>query len=360
MDIAPRYLAIVGKAIDDKPYATYCGLQIKMAQFFGKDLWGQIRECARLGGAFQIVVPYYSTEASIKLAVGDSLIVDASEETIRCGQTSASLLLAAAKRGAAVYTHSRLHAKIILNESLAIVSSANFSRNSMTLVEAGTLFRNAGELREISQYVNEIVGDARRLDDEELERLCRIKVEPTNVRSSRKPSLAEALEFDRPELEGLVFGVATTGPDLDDEDINAAVEERQIKLPKDWSWAESWDQPGVLERIEGSCEGRLYVEFNVTCDAKGRISTFQGNNHDVRQFCCALRVKGYVISTYSAPLLHAAPIDLSRDENDLALRLSRGLKSSDRTLRNRINTTEGIIALKDLQELYMRGRHLRD
>src|SRR5438067_13355122 len=59
-------------------------------------------------------VAYVGTDSFLRFGKGDTLVVDASEESIVAGRTSASVLKRAMNRGAQVYSVSRLHAKVIL------------------------------------------------------------------------------------------------------------------------------------------------------------------------------------------------------------------------------------------------------
>src|SRR5690606_16545898 len=115
------------------------------------------------------------------------------EAAIRGGQTSASVLLNAALRGASVYSHPRVHAKVLKVGSAAIVSSANFSISSQGLREAGVLLNDSQAIAGLSEYLEELRNEASPLDVEKLRSLASLPVEHEAPRGEVKPSLLEAL-----------------------------------------------------------------------------------------------------------------------------------------------------------------------
>jgi hypothetical protein len=105
-------------------------------RLFSGGLWNQIRiladGCARRVAA----VAYLTTEQSVRFNNGDLLIVDASDEAIKAGATSARVLAALRTRGVDLYSLAGLHAKVMVFDETAVVGSANLTANSTKLVES--------------------------------------------------------------------------------------------------------------------------------------------------------------------------------------------------------------------------------
>ncbi len=81
-----------------------------MNQVISKDLWKHIARLASKSERRMGAIAYASSERAIRFGEGDILITDASKEAIACGQTSATLLRNAYKRGAELYSLRGLHA----------------------------------------------------------------------------------------------------------------------------------------------------------------------------------------------------------------------------------------------------------
>ncbi len=98
-----------------------------MTKFLGTDLWAEMLKIGKRPGPKRIAIAYYSADSHLRFGRGDAIIVDASTKAIETLQTSPKVLLAAARRGTAVYSHPRLHCKVILADKYAIVGSAYLS-----------------------------------------------------------------------------------------------------------------------------------------------------------------------------------------------------------------------------------------
>lgn len=325
-----------------------------MAQFVGTEVWSAIGKLVNRSGVYRIAVPYYSSDAGIELGAGDTLIVNASDDTISGGQTSGQLLLSASRRGALIYSLPSLHAKIVLCKSLAIVSSANFSQNSKSLHEAGALFRDPDELAKVSAYLDELESKATLLGRAELERLAKLHVIPRNARSTRKVSLLEALKRGDPVLEELAFGVCVTGADLEQSEVEHAAIERGLPLPDGWRWYQSPKRRGVPAKIRSQCRGRLFLNFDVEYGRRDLVERFEGHSEEVQPFIDVFVMDDYVVSMFGTPL-RAAPVELGHDQGQLVHLLTSGLKRASRELVRRISQPEGLVSLDDLRTLYELG-----
>src|SRR5262249_8035371 len=122
--------------------------------FVGDDLWNRLEHLARRSPKTAAVA--YVSDSTIRFGKGDVLITDASRRAIQTGQTSATALVVAQKRGAAVYSLPRLHAKLLLTGAAAFIGSSNLSHSSRQLLEAGIITTDRGLRSRVRQYLNRL------------------------------------------------------------------------------------------------------------------------------------------------------------------------------------------------------------
>jgi len=148
-----------------------------MNQVTSKDLWRRIAQLASKSGRRMAAIAYATSEEAIRFGEGDTLIVDASEHAVACGQTSASLLNHAYKRGAEVYSLPGLHAKVLLLDETAVIGSANLSSSSVnTLVEAAIVTDHPAAVATTRAFIEAVKTRATPIDSKYLRRLSSIKV----------------------------------------------------------------------------------------------------------------------------------------------------------------------------------------
>jgi hypothetical protein len=143
-------------------------------RLLGTDLRKELRRLARGPHNLRAAVAYVTSDLDVQFGEGDTLIVDASDAMIAGGQTSASVLLEAFERGAALYCLPSLHAKIFLFGQTAVIGSANLSGS--TLIEAGLATRDHVIVAGISSMIDEMTRHASRIDESFLCRISRITV----------------------------------------------------------------------------------------------------------------------------------------------------------------------------------------
>ena len=108
--------------------------------FIDQGIWPQLTKAVR--GSRQrdaVAVAYFGKGASnlLPLHKGSRLVVDASEHSVKSGQTCPDDLIKLVKRGVKVYSVPNLHAKVFVLGRAAYIGSANVSNNSANkLVEA--------------------------------------------------------------------------------------------------------------------------------------------------------------------------------------------------------------------------------
>lgn len=127
--------------------------------FLGRGIWRQLTKAAR--GSRQrcaVAVAYFGKGASrlLPLAKGSALVVDASEQSLACGQTCPADLIKLVKRGVAVYSVPNLHAKVFVLGRAAYIGSANVSsRSASQLVEAVMRTTEVSVVRAARRFVRQ-------------------------------------------------------------------------------------------------------------------------------------------------------------------------------------------------------------
>jgi hypothetical protein len=101
--------------------------------FLSRGIWSEITKTVRASRRRCFVaVAYFGAGASrrLPLPMGSSLVVDASERAVGCGQTCPADLQKLQARGVAVYSVPNLHAKVFVVGRTAYVGSTNVSTSS--------------------------------------------------------------------------------------------------------------------------------------------------------------------------------------------------------------------------------------
>lgn len=107
-----------------------------MNELLSSGLWPRIRQLAKRAKKKSAAIAYVTDDRYIKFGKGDVLVTDASDEAIKSGQTSTAVLKAALKRKADISSIAGLHAKMYVFDRIAVVGSANLSKESERRTEA--------------------------------------------------------------------------------------------------------------------------------------------------------------------------------------------------------------------------------
>jgi hypothetical protein len=130
-------------------------------EFLGSQLWRRITKLARKGQG-DVAVAYFARGARklLPLKRGTRLVVDASERSVKSGQTDPNELLYFINRGVAVHSVENLHAKVFVFGKTAVVGSMNVSRRSADLLqEAGVLTTDPALVAEARGFVESQMGE---------------------------------------------------------------------------------------------------------------------------------------------------------------------------------------------------------
>jgi hypothetical protein len=201
-------------------------------------LWNEISALAENAVEKQAAIAYVTTEEYIKFTEGDTLIVDAANDTIRTGQTSAKVLAEALKNKVALYSCAGLHAKVLLIDGVAVIGSANASLSSAKqLVEAALFTDQASVVAMTRLFLEKLRRKSKRIDDEFIERIAAIKVTP---RRRGKPSTAPSIKLPTSQRTWLVGSAPFSEPRASREDKLAAdgMVEAQKVVSRPTSWVD--------------------------------------------------------------------------------------------------------------------------
>jgi hypothetical protein len=152
----------------------------------GQKVWLEIAKLAEKRKK-KAAVAYVGSDSFFRFGEGDKLVVDASDESVMAGSTSARVLERAIRRGANIFSIPRLHAKVMLVGDDAVIGSANISlRSSQLLIESVLVTSERKIVTDIGNWIDALAKDALQVNAEELERLLQIE--------SKRPPLIRSLE----------------------------------------------------------------------------------------------------------------------------------------------------------------------
>lgn len=130
------------------------------------NLWGKLKELSTISRFKSAAVAYVTDDEFIAFRKGDTLVVDASDQSIKTGRTSAKILNKAFQKGAALYSCDSLHGKAIVFDNHVYVGSANISKNSVNhLNEMGVLSDSPNLISETLQVISELEKTSERIDE---------------------------------------------------------------------------------------------------------------------------------------------------------------------------------------------------
>jgi len=132
-------------------------------QFVTRGIWKSLMAAAKAARKPSLVaVAYFGQGASklLPLRAGSRLVVDASENAVKSGQTHPADLKKLQARGVVIYSYPFLHAKVYAFDGFAFVGSANASnRSSGILTEAVVKTSDAAVVRSAKTFVRDLCRD---------------------------------------------------------------------------------------------------------------------------------------------------------------------------------------------------------
>jgi phospholipase D-like protein len=141
------------------------------------DLWPQLGRLASKAQRRMAAVAYVTRAVEVRFGDRDLLVVDASDQAIKSGVTAASVLRAAHKRGAQVFSCPGLHAKVLLLDDVAVIGSANISATSVNLkIEAALITDDRATVSKARSLIVKLAHQSHPIDEVFLRRIGKIKV----------------------------------------------------------------------------------------------------------------------------------------------------------------------------------------
>ncbi|NQY65873.1 MAG: hypothetical protein HRT38_19735 [Alteromonadaceae bacterium] len=143
-------------------------------------LWEKLTKLSLKTKCKKAAVAYVSDDVFISFDKGDVLVVDASEESISFGRTSAKILSDAFNKGAAIYSCDTLHGKTIVFDQHAYIGSANISTNSKeNLNEVGIISDHPDVMSGAIKFIDGLKSQSLKVDRKYIEKILKIKVKKT-------------------------------------------------------------------------------------------------------------------------------------------------------------------------------------
>lgn len=164
---------------------------------YGRLLWDAIGRAAKSAGRTKAAIAYVTKESPLRFKAGDVLITDATDGAIASGRTSASILARLHKKKVLLYSHSGLHAKFVIADSVLFASSANLSDSSTDrLLEAGIQTDSPNAVSEAAALVERLIRASDFIDNRFITHIRRIRVQAAFNGSTS--SLAKVSKRRRP------------------------------------------------------------------------------------------------------------------------------------------------------------------
>lgn len=123
--------------------------------FVGPQPWDEVKAACRTAGPRNVAIAYLGVDAAdmLKLNSRDTLIVNAGTSALMQHATSPVALKKFVDAGVAVFSSSRLHAKVIATSKMAVIGSMNASANSTRMDEAAVVTDNMALVRSAHKFV---------------------------------------------------------------------------------------------------------------------------------------------------------------------------------------------------------------
>lgn len=126
-----------------------------MLKVLSNDLWAVIAIKSKKVVTRRAAIAYVGNFPPITFKNGDVLVVDASDESIKTGRTSAKTLSAFHKAGVELWSRAKLHAKVMLLDDWAVIGSANASQQSKTTyTEAAIITDRPDVASQVEQFID--------------------------------------------------------------------------------------------------------------------------------------------------------------------------------------------------------------
>jgi len=148
----------------------------------------------------------YVTSSILNLNEGDILICDASESSIKNGNTSAKALKTYLSQGVENYSLEQLHSKFLLSEDYFVIGSSNLSENSAeSLIESAVFTENKILISEASIFFIKLINISDKINHKKIEELLSIQInkkeeEQLKIISPKRNELINSTKNEEQEI----------------------------------------------------------------------------------------------------------------------------------------------------------------
>ena len=161
--------------------------------FLTQDLWSTLMTESIKSDGIAAAVAYVTNVDDVQFRAGDILVLDASDEAIRAGKTSAIILEELLNRGVLIYSSHNLHAKVYVFEDAVIVGSSNLSSSSRhALIECAAFSRDTTLITEVRNWICNLASRSVGVDQSFVDQAKEIvieKLEPEALHQPGRPRL---------------------------------------------------------------------------------------------------------------------------------------------------------------------------
>lgn len=150
-----------------------------MKKLLSDDLWTSLSEKSKAHKRIHAAISYV-TANHLDFHQGDVLVCDASDEAIKSGMTSASVLRTFFNQGAEIFSYDGLHSKVAVIDNYALIGSANLSGNAGVATCEASLFTDDAQLSAlILGFIDKVKAESLPVTEEVLQRIEALPVSKT-------------------------------------------------------------------------------------------------------------------------------------------------------------------------------------
>jgi hypothetical protein len=240
-----------------------------MEQFITGDIWTEVNK-KLTGKQKKTACIAYVTSDNLKLTKGDILVCDASNYSIKNGNTSAVTLENYFTKGVKIYSNQDLHSKLLLTDKFLVIGSSNLSTNSaINLIESAVLTDNDILISQSKAFSYNLIQESTELSIQNIHELKQIEV----IKRAFKPTSNSKL---RSRIFGKSCWIMPTN-DLSDK-IYETVRERVEKSKK------KIEEKGNLKKEEiGYLRHKGVSKFTINVKIGDQIILNWGNKENTRR-----------------------------------------------------------------------------
>lgn len=158
-----------------------------MLKVMSDGLWPAITSKAKSAALRKAAIAYFTDYELFPVRDGDLIVVDASDAAIAGGRTCAKALARCVEVGVSVFSLAELHAKVLVMDDVAVIGSANASRNSERHYFEAALWSDRPDVvGQVDALITQLSRMAKSVTPDFIERILGIVVERNSPRGHGK------------------------------------------------------------------------------------------------------------------------------------------------------------------------------